>query len=123
VVAFAQGCPAITELLANGWSEVTDEGWFALARELPQMRMFHGDGCLEMSDAAVVEMAKRWHHLVDLNLTYNTKLTNASLRSLHFYARNLQEFRAGGTQIDDTLARKWTEETGRRVLAKAGFYD
>jgi hypothetical protein len=102
---------------------VTDSGWIAISRLMPDLKFLSASGSSKMTDKSIVAFAHHLRHLDTLEVEYCPLLTNVSLRALHFYARKLSYFRAGGSQMDDQLARKWTQETGHRVSAKADFYD
>jgi hypothetical protein len=119
VVALVKGCPLLGFLNLDGMSRVTDVAWIALAHGLPKLRILSANYCRLMTDKAVTEMAKHLRALESLEVNHCDLLTNVSLRALHFYLNGtLHEFSAGGTQIDDALARRWTHETGSKIYAQ-----
>jgi len=124
MIALANGCPNMTTLTCCGLASVTDKAFIAMAHAFSKMMHLELGGATLITDAAVVEFARRFRNLESLGLDYCPLLTDVSLRALHFYVRDrFFEFRGGGTQIDDQLARKWSQQSGRQVYAKADFYD
>ena len=64
-----------------------------------------------MTDKAVIAFAKFLVRLKVLDFSGCVKLTDVSLRALHYYrSETLERVLAAGTGMSDVLARRWTQE-------------
>ncbi len=122
VQGLVRGCPRVTFFTFDNMRFVGDVGWISIAQGMRGLLHLSANSALLMTDRAVVEMARHLRRLRSLDVQYCPLLTDVSMRALHYYLRGtLIELRAGGTQMDDNLARRWTQEGN--ISAKADFYD